>query len=81
MPLNKYKVYGFSQQVQPIAWSPPSAENRVQSATFSGIEALGGLIMVRFTGDNAVAQDGIFSNNDFNLYATVTCHSWTPMKR
>jgi len=49
-------------------------------ATFTGIEALGGLIKITIP---SLLQLGDLqaSNNDFNIYATVTEHSWTPMKR
>ena len=88
MPLNKYKVIGETQQVQPVTYNLSRSSEigddiqaaSITSATFTGIEALGGLISISIP---SLLQLGDFTinNNDFNVWATVTCHSWTPMKR
>ena len=51
----------------------------IMSATFSGIEALGGLIHVSIP--SLLSLGDATENNDFRIWATVTCNSWTPMKR
>lgn len=88
MPLNKYKVFGETQQVQPVTYNLSRSSEigddiqaaSITSATFTGVEALGGLISITIP---SILQIGDFTlnNNDFVVWATVTCHSWTPMKR
>lgn len=88
MPLNRYKVFGETQQIQPVTYSLSRSSEvgdditnaNIIQATFTGIEALGGLIKISIP---SLLQLGDFTanNNDFNVYATVTEHSWTPMKR
>ena len=96
MPLNKYKVFGETQQVQPFAWqlnrwigSDPTdgilndiegSSAYIMTATFSNIEALGGLIKISIPSLLQLSA-GLVENNDFKIWATVTCNSWTPMKR
>ena len=85
-PLCSLKVWGNSQQIQPVSFafgdegaSGDLGVARVQQATFSGIEALGGLIKI--TIPDLWSRGDTGENNDFDIYATVTCHSWTPMKK
>ncbi len=88
MPLSRYKAYGYTKQIQPISYSLSRSSEigsditdaSIMQATFTGIEALGGLIKITIP---SLLQLGDLqaSNNDFNIYATVTEHSWTPMKR
>jgi hypothetical protein len=88
MPLSRYKVFTETTQFQPVTYNlsrsseigDDIAAASITSATFSGIEAMGGLIEVSCP---SLLQLGDFqlNNNDFDIYATVTCHSWTPMKR
>lgn len=88
MPLSRYKVFGDTSQIQPVAYTLSRSSEvgsditsaYIAQATFTGIEALGGLIKITIP---SLLQLGDFqaSNNDFNIYATVTEHSWTPMKR
>lgn len=87
MPLSKYKAFGTNRQVNTFAWSLASNSTTgtdnmnayVGKATFTGIEALGGLIKV--TIPSFLQRGDAGQNNDFAVHATLTCHNWTPMKR
>ena len=85
-PLCSQQVWGYSKQIQPVSWSLGDEGGsgdlgvaRVQQATFSGIEALGGLIKIKIP--ELFSRGDTTENNDFDIYATVTCHKWTPMNR
>lgn len=81
--LSKYKVYGWNEQQAPFHFVHGDDVTTAKPlAYFNNIEALGGLIKVEFTDFTSVSPSFFTAdNNDFELYATVTCHSWTPMKR
>lgn len=97
MPLNKYKAFGETSQVQPVGYqlnkwiaTDPSddlvadvsaSSAYIYTATFSNVEALGGLIKISIPSLLSVGHWTEPENNDFRIWATVTEHSWTPMKR
>lgn len=85
-PLMSTKCWGNTQQIQPVTFAFGEGATgsdmgvaTITQATFSGIEALGGLIKI--TIPDLWSRGDTGENNDFDIYATVTCHSWTPMKR
>lgn len=85
-PLASTKVRGSSLQMQPITWSfgdeGASGDMGVattQQATFTNVEAIGGLIKITFP--DFWSRGDAFENNDFEVWATVTQHKWVPMDR
>lgn len=92
-PLSMYKAYGVTQQIQQFGfnWIPgqPLPDSGAATiARFSNIEALGGLIKLEISDFTSVSTGSFFNflddatdNDDFEMYVTVTEHSWTPMKR
>lgn len=91
-PLSMYKAYGFSEQQVQFGWNfnpmLPLNDGPSPIARFNNIEALGGLIKLEIPFFNSYDTDSVWdflasgtNNNDFEMYVTVTCHSWTKMKR
>lgn len=90
-PLSSYKAYTVgNSQIQRFGWQfhPTLYNDGGPIARFNNIEALGGLIKLEIdefvsTGNSGSALDpsNATDNNDFVMFCTVTCHSWTPMKK
>lgn len=85
-PLASTKVKGKTLQMQPVTWSfgdeglsGDMGVATTQQATFTNVEALGGIIKITFP--DFFSRGDSFENNDFEVWATVTQHKWVPMSK